>query len=169
MLATETPIDFLLRYSGFEDLRSKYDYKQLIATATQINPQWLEHVAGTFQKFRGWKSYNPGRIIDLVYGLDYIIDVDTTAERIGFCFTTNPDLVEGEIEKAQNYSSLWKSLGVTKVMIVLCVYPVEKGFAFYDRDKSQDNMYGVIMDAVESNLEIISAEVQIEFDKSAGQ
>jgi len=162
MLGNEA--EFLLRSLGFEDLRAKFDSKQLVATATQINPQRLESVAGTFKKFRGWASYGATAIIDRVYGLDYAIDIDTTAERIGFCFTTNPDLVAGEVEQAQTYSSLWKSLGVTKVVVLLSIYPVEEGLTFYDKDRSQNNMFTVIMNVVESSLEVTSAEIHIEFE-----
>jgi hypothetical protein len=160
MLGNEA--EFLLGSLGLEDLTSKYDYKQLVATASQINPQRLESVAGTFKNFRGWASYGASLIIDRVYGLDYIADIKSTTERIGFCFITNPNQVVGEVENAQTYSLLWKSLGVTKVAILLVVYPDAEGFVLYDKDKSQDNMLGVIMDVVKSNLDVISAEVHLE-------
>ena len=160
MLGNEA--EFLLRSLGFEDLRATFDSKQLVATATQINPQRLESVAGTFKKFRGWSSYQSVLIIRRVYGLDYLIDIG--ANRIGFCFTTNPDLVATEVKQAQTYSSLWKSLGVTKVMVLFFVYPVGEGLTFYDKDRCQDNMLGVILNALEDSLEVTSAEVRIEFE-----
>jgi hypothetical protein len=46
MLGNEA--EFLSCSLGFEDLRPKYDNKKLVATAIQINPQWLESIAGTW-------------------------------------------------------------------------------------------------------------------------
>ena len=73
MLGNEA--EFLLRSLGFEDLRATFDSKQLVPTATQINPQRLESVAGTLNKFRGWAFYQSSLIIERVYGLDYLSDI----------------------------------------------------------------------------------------------
>lgn len=154
--------DFILGSVGFKDLRSTYDCKQLIATAAQINPQRLANIAENFQNFRGWASYEANLIISRVYGLDYIIDVNATSERLGFYFTTNPNLVAGELEKFQTYDALWKSLGVTKVIILLFICPIDQGLVFYDKEKSQNNMFGVIMNAIKSDSDIISTTIHLE-------
>jgi hypothetical protein len=154
---------FLLKSLGWNDLRPTYDSKQLVATAQQVDPAWLENVAATFKKFRGWEWCTSNIIIDRVYGLDYIIDIGGTSERLGLCLATDPALIEGKIEKAHTLSPLWQSIGVTKVVVLLTVYPVKEGATFYDDDKSKNNMLGVILNAVESDREVISAEVHLEF------
>ena len=48
MLGNEA--EFLLRSLGFEDLRATFDSKQLVPTATQIDPQRLEKRCRNLQK-----------------------------------------------------------------------------------------------------------------------
>ena len=154
---------FLLKSEGWNDLRPTYDSKQLVATAQQVNPVWLNHAASTFKKFRGWEWCTSNIIIDRVYGLDYIIDVGGTSERLGLCLLTDPALVESKTEKAHTLSPLWKSIGVTKVVVLLTVYPVKEGATFYDDDESKNNMFNVILNAVGNKHEVILSEIHLEF------
>jgi hypothetical protein len=159
-------LEFLLSSLGFEDLRSIYDSKQLLATANQIHPEWIDSVAGKIDNFRGWTSVGSNFTIGRIYGLDYIIQVQPSDDRIGFRFATNPNGVRDSIEKAQTLSSLWKSLGVSKVIVLLAIYPVreEKGLVFYDKDRAQDKLLGLILDAIDGTSEISSAEIHLQIE-----
>lgn len=158
--------EFLLGSLGFEDLRSIYDSKQLLATANQIHPEQVDSVARKIDNFRGWASVGSNFTISRIYGLDYIIQVQPSNDRIGFKFATNPNDVREQIEKAQTFSSLWKSLGVSKVVVLLAIYPArfERDLVFYDKDLSQDALLSLIWDALDSDREVSSVEIHLQIE-----
>jgi hypothetical protein len=158
-------LEFLLSSLGFEDLRSIYDSKQLLATANQIHPEWVDSVAGKIDNFQGWASVGSNFTIGRIYGLDYIIQVQPTDDRIGFKFATNPNAVRDSIEKAQTLYSLWKSLGVSKVIVLLAIYPVRgESLVFYDKDRAQDKLLSLILDAIDGTSEVSSAEIHLQIE-----
>ena len=159
-------LEFLLGSLGFEDLRSIYDSKQLLGTAAQIHPERVDSVAASIKNFRGWASVGSNFTIDRIYGLDYIIQVRPSDTRIGFGFATNPNEVRERIEKASTFSSLWKSLGVSQVIVLLAIYPDEdgRGLVFYDKDRAQDELLSLIWDAIDSDREISSVEIQLQVE-----
>lgn len=156
---------FLLKSLGFKDFSSEYNNHDLIAIVTQINPQRLENIAKSFEKFRvfksfkEWDSFGSSFIVDRIFGLDYIVEIDR-GKRIGFCFVSNPDRVEEEVENVKTLSPLWKSLNISKVIILSIVSCQE--FTFFDKDKSQDKLLSIIIDAMNNNLEVLLSEIYLQ-------
>jgi hypothetical protein len=158
MLANHT--EFLLRSLGYEDLRSKFDGMDLVSIARQINPTHLENVEKSIRNFRRWEDLGSGFIIGRVYGIDYITEISN--ERIAFILTPYPNKVETKIAQAKDLSKLWKSLGVSKLVVLLSVYiDSDNEDMFYDKDSSQDSLLSAIFSVIESTEEIVSAEIYI--------
>jgi hypothetical protein len=162
----EIEIRFLLKSLGLDDLSSEYSSQDLITIATQINPQRVSTVAQDFEKFRAfksfkeWNSFGSSFIIDRVFGLDYITKIEQ-GKRIGFCFVSNPDRVEEEIENVKDLSPLWKSLDVFKVIVLLPIVSCQE-FTFFDKDKSQDNLLNIITHSMNNSSEVLAAKINLQ-------
>jgi hypothetical protein len=166
LIFNEGVMEYLLTSLGLKDLRSEYGNKQLLATANQIRHGRVDNVASKVKNFRGWDTVGAEFIIDRVYGLDYIAEIKPSNQRIAFDFTTDPSKVAEKIAKAKEFAPLWKSLGVEKVVILLTVYPdgTDQGLAFYDKDEAQDDILGVVYNAIEGTEEVSSATIHCEYE-----
>jgi hypothetical protein len=160
-------LQFLLGSIGFDDLRPTYDSSQLITTAKKLAPEWVDELAAKQKSFRGWEFVSANFIIDRVYGLDYIIEVETSNQRIGFDFATNPSEFDAKVAKAHNYQALWKSLGVCKVIVLLEIHPSSEGqgLIFYDKEDGQDKMIAAIYTATDSSDEVFPVEFHLTIDR----
>jgi hypothetical protein len=84
---------FFLSDLGFADLRPQFDKKSLLATVEIFRKGRLTNVANRIPGFKTWDRYKSNYIIDRVYGIDYIIEVDPTGERVAFDFTLDAEKV----------------------------------------------------------------------------
>ncbi len=159
-------LEFLLSSLGYKDLRATYEPRHLLENATQIDPEQLEAATQRNGKSINWARTNSNRVIGVVYGLDYIIEIEPLNQRVGLNLLTSPDRVQIQVNQAANLTPLWKSIGVSQVIILLAVYPdiQGKGLVFYDKHKSQDALYGRIMDVIDSDRDVSSAEVHIQVE-----
>jgi hypothetical protein len=161
MLANHT--EFLLRSLGYEDLKSNFDSSHLASIARQINPTHLDRVEKSIRNFRRWEDLGSSFIIGRVYGIDYITEIAN--ERIAFTLTPYPSAVDTKITAARGLIKLWKSLGVSKFVVLLSIYPdSDKDVMFYDKDSSQDSLLSAISNVIESNEEVVSTEIYIQPD-----
>ena len=156
----------LFSSQGFKDLRGEYVAKALLATADAVRPGRVGNCAEQIQKKDKtflWESAPAEMIIDRVYGLYYIIEVAPTNERIGFDFATDPESLAEKVSKAKEFAPLWKTLGVTKVVVLLSVYPDgdDQGLVFYDEDEAKEDIFSIILDVIEGEQEVSSKVVQI--------
>lgn len=152
--------EFLLRSLGYEDLRSKLDNNYLVNTARQINPIHLESVEKSIRNFRRWEDLGSSFIIGRVYGIDYITEISN--QRIAFILTPYPNKVETKMAQARDLLKLWESLGVSKLIVLLSIYPdPDNEDIFYDKDSSQDSLLSAIFSAIESTEEVVSTAVYI--------
>jgi hypothetical protein len=156
-------MEYLLTSLGLKDLRSEYSSKQLLATANQIRPGRVENVASKIRNFHGWDTVGSDFIIDRVYGLDYVTEIKPSNQRIAFDFTTDRSKVDEKISKAKEFAPLWKSMGVEKVIVLLAVYPTseEQGLIFIDKDEAQEDILGVVFDAIENGEEVCVGKIYI--------
>lgn len=159
----EEIMEYLFTSLGLKDLRSEYGNKQLLATANQIRHGRVDNVASKIKSFHGWDAVGAEFIIDRVYGLDYIAEVKPSNQRIAFDFTTDPNKMAEKISKAREFAPLWKSLGVEKVVVLLTVYPdgTDQGLAFYNKNEAQDDILGLVYNAIEDTEEVSSATLYI--------
>jgi hypothetical protein len=158
MLANHT--EFLLRSLGYEDLRSKLDNNYLVSTARQIDPTHLDRVEKSIRNFRRWEDLGSSFIVGRVYGIDYITEISN--ERIAFILTPYPNEVEIKIAQARDLLKLWKSIGVSKLIVLLSIYPdSDNENMFYDKDSSQDSLLSAIFSVIESTEEVVLAEIYI--------
>jgi hypothetical protein len=157
-------LNFLLGSLGYQDLRATYEKRHLLENATQVNPEQLEAVTKRNGKSRNWERTTSNRVISIVYGLDYIIELEPSHQRIGLNLLTSPDEVHSKVIQANNLTTLWKSIGISQVIVLLAIYPdiESQNLIFYDKDKSNDELYGRLMDAIDSNQDVSSAEVHIQ-------
>ena len=156
----EKHLEFLLRSLGYEDLGSKLDNNYLVSTAIQINPTHLESVEKSIKSFRRWEDLGSSFIIRRVYGIDYITEISN--ERITLIFTPYPNKIETKMAQARDLSKLWKSLGVSKLVVLSCIYPEpDNENIFYDKDSSQDSLLSAVFSIIESTEEVISTEIYI--------
>jgi hypothetical protein len=161
-----TDLEFLLRSMGYEDLRGTYERKYLLENAIQVNPEQLEAATQRNGKPQNWERTTAGRVVSLVYGLDYIIEILPSQQRIGLNLLTSAKDVHNKVSQAENLTPLWKSIGIEQVIVLLVVYPdIEgQGLVFYHKHKSHDELFGRIMDAVDSYQDVSSAEVRIQIE-----
>jgi hypothetical protein len=147
----------------FPDIRANFDKQVLLGIVKEFRPNRLENVASKIPNFRGWPSTNVKKIIDYVYGLDYIIQVDPTGERVGIDFTLNAESIEEKVEKAKSFAPLWRALGVSKVVVLLTTYPDgnDQGLAFYKLEEAQDAIENIIYNAIEGTEEVTTATVNV--------
>jgi hypothetical protein len=160
-------MEFILHALGYDDLRSLFSSKQLIEQAQRINPDLVNLVARKIKHFKTWECFGSQFIIDRVYDLDYIIEVNPSNLKIGFEFVTSKDEVTKKVEKASILMTLWKSLDVSKVIILLVIYPDTQGqgLIFYDKDNAQDELLDIIFTVIEDNRKIFSAELQLQIEQ----
>jgi hypothetical protein len=161
-----TDLEFLLRSMGYEDLRGTYERKHLLENAIQVNPEQLEAATQRNGKPRNWERTTAGRVVSLVYGLDYIIEILPSQQRIGLNLLTSLEDVHTKVSQAENLVPLWKSIGIEQVIVLLVVYPdIEgQGLVFYHKHKSHDELFGRIMDAIDSHQDVSSAEIHIQVE-----
>ena len=159
-------LEFLLSSLGYQDLRATYERRYLIENASHINSEHLRVVTDRDGKLRNWERATSNRALDLVYGLDYIIEIEPSHRRIGLNFSTNPDDIRNRVDRAENLMTLWKSIGISQAIVLLAIYPdVEsQGLIFYDLDKSIDELYERLMAALDSERDVSSAEVRIQVE-----
>jgi hypothetical protein len=158
-------MEFLMTSVGFKDLRPQYKVPALLENADKVRNGRVTNVASKIKKFRGWDLVSPGFVIDRVYGIDYIAQVGD--EKIGFDFTVNPESVEEKKSKANGLAPLWKSLGISKVVVLLTIYPdsEDQGLAFLDKAAAEEEILSAIYDASESTEEVSTAKVIFENNK----
>jgi hypothetical protein len=97
-----TDLEFLLSSMGYQDLRATYERKHLLENAAQVNPKQLEAATQRNGKPRNWERTTPGRVVSLVYGLDYIIEILPSQQRIGLNLLTSPEDVQTKVSQAEN-------------------------------------------------------------------
>lgn len=161
----EKIMEFLMNNVGLKDLRQNYLVSDLLANADRVRNGRVKNVASKIRNFRSWDVVSPEFVIDRVYGIDYIAEVG--GEKIGFDFTVNPDSIQEKEEKAKSLAPLWKSIGISKIVVLLTVYPAgeDQGLAFLDKRSAEEELLGVIYDASESKSEVFSAKVLFENNK----
>lgn len=148
---------------AFPDIRSSFDHKMLLSIVKELRPKRLENVASKIPNFRGWERTNVLKVIDYVYGLDYVLQVNPTGERVGIDFTLNAESIEEKVEKAKSFAPLWRALGVSKVVVLLATYPDgnEQGLAFYKLEEAQDAIENIVFNAIEGSEEVTTATVNV--------
>ena len=155
-------MDYLMGSTGFADLRSQYRVEDLLESANKVSSGRVTNVASKIKNFRGWNAVSPSFVIDRVFGLDYIALVGK--EKIGFDFTVNPESIVEKQSKAKSLAPLWKSLGISKVVVLLTVYPdsEDQGLAFLNKRAAEEELLSVIYDASETTEEVSVAKVVFE-------
>lgn len=148
---------------AFPDIRSTFDRRMLLSIVREFNPGRLKNVESKIPNFRGWDKTNVNKIVDYVYGLDYVLQVDPTGERVGIDFTTNPENIQEKLSKAETFAPLWRSLGISKVVVLLATYPNgdDQGLAFYKLEEAQDAIENIIFNAIEGDEEVTTATVNV--------
>ena len=148
---------------AFPDIRSTFDHKMLLSIVRELHPNRLEDIASKIPNFRGWQWTNVNKIISYVYGLDYIIQVGPTGERVGINFTIDSESVQEKLEKAKAFASLWRTLGVSKVIVLLATYPngENQGLAFYKLEDARNEIENIIFNAIEGAEEVTIATINI--------
>jgi hypothetical protein len=130
-----TDLEFLLSSMGYEDLRGTYERKHLLENAIQVNPEQLEAATQRNGKPRNWERTTPGRVVSLVYGLDYIIEIIPSQQRIGLNLLTSHNQVQIKVGQAENLMPLWKSIGIDRAIVLLAVYPDIQGQGLIIRER----------------------------------
>lgn len=163
----EEIMEFLMKKAGFEDLSStEYTVDRLLAVVASVRPGRLKSVETKIKRFLGWKAYKPKYILDKVYGLDYILSVPPTGQKVAFDFTTDGENVEAKVSKLQEFKPLWAALGIKKVVVLTTTYPEgeDQGILFYDAEDGVEEMYGIIYDALESDSDVVVAELKVKLN-----
>jgi hypothetical protein len=161
---TEQIMNFILDHAGFQDLSvSEYSAALLLDTVEKIRPGRLTSVESKIKKFLGWKAYKPKFILDHVFGLDYILSMDPTGQKIAFDFTVDREQVESKVSKLKEFKPLWAALGIEKIVVLTIIYPEgeDQGLLFYDAEDAVQEIYGVLYDAIESSLDVTTAELKV--------
>jgi len=162
-LFLEPMLSQVLDYTGYPDLRPSYNAEDLLNLAQSILPGRIDNVSSKITNFKGWEFYNSTYIIDRVYGLDRIIKMLPSGELIGFDFTGNLSEVKKKKSKLEAFQLLWESIGVSRVIVVGTALPAgdDAGIAFLDMDKCVDDLLEVIFSAIELDLVVSTATIQL--------
>ena len=162
-LFLELMLSQVFDHAGYPDLRPNYNAEDLLNLAQSIRPGRIDNVSNKITKFKGWEFYSSSYIIDRVYSLDRIIKVLPSNELIGFDFTGNINELESKCDKLQTFQPLWESIGVKRVIVVGTALPAgdDAGIAFLDMDKCVDDLLEVIYNAIELDLVVSTATIQL--------
>lgn len=142
---------------------NNYNAAKLLKVASSINPGRVANVASKIPSFKGWDNYTSAFIIDHVYGLDYLITVQPSGERIAFDLTCNSDAIDSKAKKLVAFKPLWEAIGISRVVVLHVTFPEgqDQGLAFLDMDSCVDALMEVIYDCIESKETVVKATLNL--------
>lgn len=159
--AGETMFVKILESMGFGHQAKTIGKKRLLEAVEEIRPGRIKNVAErrlAVGKPTNWNITSPELILDWVYGLDCVVDVDGNGRLFAMDFTVNPEEISKKADKLRRFSALWKAVGIEKVAVVLAVPPSKEfGLALLtneQEEKIKDDLYEVIFLMDESSIEV---------------
>ena len=105
----------ILRSAGIRQAEGDFKAQALLLDAQRINPRRL---ASCSKHFDAKKATNQ-ELLDWVYGIDHLIDVNGTDHvYAAIDLTANKSAVPQKMSKALSHRSMWAELGVTQFFVV---------------------------------------------------
>jgi len=114
-LLLETTFKQILRAAGIRQAESDFNAQALLLDAQRINAQRLASCS---------KHFNPAKataaeLLDWVYGIDHLIDVNGTDQiYAAIDLTANGSAVGQKMQKALAHRPMWSELGVNQFFVV---------------------------------------------------
>ena len=114
-LQLEATFKQILHSAGIRQAESDFNAQSLLLDAQRINAQRLASCS---------KHFNPSKatakqLLDWVYGIDHLIDVNGTDQiYAAIDLTANKSAVPQKMSKALGHRPMWSALGVTQFFVV---------------------------------------------------
>lgn len=149
----------VLQGLGYQNLAEKYSVKllhQLLNEFDQDRLYWLQ------DKYSDDTS--PARIVDYAFGVDYIVNVKPTNQKIGIDFTLDDESLKRKVGKAKRNKRLWRNALRLDTMLVVCFKLPEgddQGLLFYDLQDCEDQLLDALFLALESPEECLSTTIKV--------
>jgi hypothetical protein len=115
-LQLEATFKRILRAAGIRQAEGDFTAAALLFDANRINPQRVARV----NEFRFVNKATAEQLLDWVYGIDHLIDVNGGADPVyaAIDLTANGSKVNAKQLKAQGLRDMWQGLGVEQFFIV---------------------------------------------------
>ena len=156
---TERLFSTVLGGLGYQNLAEKYTVKllhQLLNQYDQDRLYWLHDNHSD--------DISPTQIVDYAFGVDYIVNVKPTNQRIGIDFTINEEALKRKVGKAKRNKRLWRNALRIDTMLVVCFdLPKgdDQGLLFYDLEDCEDQLLDALFSAIESPEECLSTIIKV--------
>ena len=114
-LQLEATFKSILRSAGIRQAESDFNATALLLDAQRINPSRLASCSKHFDASKATAA----ELLDWVYGIDHLIDVNGTDHiYAAIDLTANKSAVPQKMAKALQHRSMWAELGVTQFFVV---------------------------------------------------
>lgn len=155
---TERLFSKVLNGLGYQNLASNYKVGALRKLLSKVDPNrliWLDTNYGT--------DISSTQIVDYAFGVDYLINVQPTNQRIGLDFTINGSAIERKIDKIVRNKHLWSKLDIDLMIVVHFQLPVgeDQGLLFYDLEDCEDQLLDIIFSSIESKQLVVATTVKV--------
>lgn len=114
-LQLEATFKSILRSAGIRQAESDFNAQALLLDAQRINPHRLASCSKHFDASKATAE----QLLDWVYGIDHLIDVNGTDQiYAAIDLTANKSAVGQKMSKALAHRTMWSALGVTQFFVV---------------------------------------------------
>ena len=153
---TERLFARILTGLGYSNLAATYDVETLRAILAERDPYRLSWLDANYSE-----DTSPERIVDYAFGIDYLIEVAPTNQRIGMDFTINGSSLHRKMQKLDRNKWLWHGLGISTNIVVCFELPNghDQGLLFYDLEDCEDKLLDGIFSAIESKKEVTAINI----------
>ena len=111
----EATFKSILRAAGIRQAESDFNATALLLDAQRINPSRLASCSKHFDAHKA----NAAQLLDWVYGIDHLIDVNGTDQvYAAIDLTANGSAVGQKMSKALSHRPMWSELGVQQFFVV---------------------------------------------------
>lgn len=155
---TERLFSKVLNGLGYHNLAANYKtntLRQLLRKFDSNRLDWLDVNYGT--------NISATQITDYAFGVDYLINVEPTNQRIGLDFTINGSAIERKLDKIVRNKHLWSKLDIDIMIVVHFQLPVgeDQGLLFYDLEDCEDQLLDAVFSSIESKQLVVATTVKV--------
>ena len=156
---TERLFGAVLKGLGYQNLAEKYTVNALHQLLNQFDQDRLYWLNDNYSD-----DISPAQVVDYAFGVDYLVQVKPTNQRIGIDFTINSEALKRKVNKAKRNKRLWRNALNIDTMIVVCFeLPKgnDQGLIFYDLEDCEDQLLDALFTAIESPEECLSITIKV--------
>lgn len=156
---TERLFGAVLNGMGYKNLAEKYTVNTLHKLLNEFDQDRLYWLKDNYSD-----DTSPARIVDYAFGVDYIVNVKPTNQKIGIDFTLDDESLKRKVGKAKRNKRLWRNALRLDTMLVVCFeLPKgdDQGLLFYDLEDAEDQLLEALFLALESPEQCLSTTIKV--------